>query len=108
MFAVMTGLSLSSAGRLGRGGRRDAARRFGVLAVLGEAEVDTAVAGVQPAGGDGFGAGVKMHTFHAVSVAVAEQRGLPAAEAEIGHRHRDGHVDADLDLVLEPAGGATV
>jgi hypothetical protein len=44
-------------------------------------------------------------------VQVAEQRRLPAAERVVRHRHRDGHVDADhadLDLVLELAGGAAV
>ena len=36
---------------------------------------------------------------------------LPAAEAVVGHRNRDRHVDADhadLDLVLEAPGGAAV
>ena len=39
------------------------------------------------------------------------RRRLPAAEAVVADRDRDGHVDADhadLHLVLEPAGGAAV
>jgi hypothetical protein len=43
------------------------------LFVLGEAEVEAAVAGVEPAAGDGFAAGEEVHAFGAVGVAVAEQ-----------------------------------
>jgi hypothetical protein len=81
------------------------------LFVLGEAEFDAAVAGVEPAAGDGLAAGEELRTVHAVGVGIAEQRGFPAAEAVVGHRHWDRHVDADhadLDLVLESPGRATV
>src|SRR5262249_44951126 len=37
---------------------------------------------------------VKPHAFHAVHVVIAEQRVAPASEAEEGHRHRNGDVDA--------------
>ena len=68
------------------------------------ATADHVGAGVGPAGGDDLAAGVEVHALGAVGVGVAEQRGLPAAERVVGHRHRDRHVDADhpdLDLVLE-------
>src|SRR4030088_1332284 len=81
------------------------------LLVLREAEFDAAVAGVEPATGDGLAAGEEVRAVHAVGVGVPEQRRLPAAEAEVGHRNRDRHVDADhpdLDLVLEPAGRPAV
>jgi hypothetical protein len=43
------------------------------LVVLGEAEVESAVAGIQPAGGDDFSAGIEVDAFAAVGVGVAEQ-----------------------------------
>ena len=52
-----------------------------------------------------------MHAVHAVGVGVAEQRGFPAAEAVVGHRYRDGDIDADhahFDLVLEAPCSAAV
>src|SRR6267378_7841265 len=64
------------------------------LLVLREAEFDAAVAGIQPAAGDGLAASEEVDAIHAVCVRVAEQRGLPTTEAEVGHRHRDRHVDA--------------
>src|SRR6476620_6671310 len=79
--------------------------------VLWEAEVEAAVAGVEPAGGDDLVAGVEAETFGAVGVGVAEQRGLPAAEGVVADRDGYGDVDpdhADLDLVLVAAGGAAV
>ena len=48
------------------------ARGTGLL-VLREAEFDAAVAGVEPAAGDGLAAGEEVHAFGAVGVAVAEQ-----------------------------------
>ena len=88
--------------------RGTSAQRSLASDVLREAEFDAAVAGVEPAAGDGLRAGEEVHAFGAVG-AVAEQGGFPAAEAVVGHRHRDGQVDADhadLDLVLEAPGGA--
>src|ERR671910_3801302 len=60
----------------------------------------------RPARGDGLQLGVEADTLGAVHVVVAEQRGLPAAEAVERHGHRDRHVDpnhADLDLMGELA-----
>ena len=65
----------------------------------------------QPARGDGLLAGEELHTVHAVGVAVAEQRGFQPPSCRYAIRDRDGRVDADhsdLDLVLEPSGGAAV
>ena len=77
-----------------------------------EAEVDGAA---WPGSGqrlrDDLGAGVEVDAFGAVHVRVAEQAGLPAAEAVVADRHRDRHVDADhadLHVELELAGGAAV
>ncbi len=56
--------------------------------------------------GDRLQLGVEADTLGTMHVVVAEQRGLPAAEAVERHRHRDRHVDADhadLDLVRELA-----
>ena len=81
------------------------------LFVLREAQVEAAVAGVEPAGGDDLVAGVEAEALGAVRVGVAEQRGLPAAEGVVADRDRDRDVDpdhADLDLVLVPAGRAAV
>src|SRR5690606_37246565 len=74
------------------------------LVVLGEAEVDAAVAGVEPARRDGLLPGVERDTGLSVRLRVAERRILPTAERVVRDRYRDGHVDADhagLDLVLE-------
>jgi hypothetical protein len=92
-----------------RGGAGGAAA--GRSAPMREAEVDAAEARIGPARGDDLGARVEAHAVGAVDVQVAEQRRLPAAERVVRHRHRDRHVDADhadLDLVLELAGGAAV
>src|SRR4051812_16573200 len=65
----------------------------------------------RPARGHGLELGVEAHAFHAVDAVVAEHRGLPAAEAVIGDRHRDRHVDADhadLDVAGEGAGSVAV
>ena len=77
-----------------------------MLARLREAEVDLAAAGVGPAAGDNFAAGIELDAFGAVHVEVAEERGLPAAEAVGRDRDRDGDVDADhagFDVELEAA-----
>src|SRR6476619_4433654 len=81
------------------------------LFVLGEAEFDAAVAGVEPAAGDGFAAGEELDSVLAVGVGVAEEGGFPAAEAVVGHGDGDGDVDADhadFDFVLEAPRGAAV
>src|SRR5690242_12352774 len=51
-----------------------------LLGVDREAEVDAAVARIEPAGRDRLPAGVEVDALGAVHVRVAEQRGLPAAE----------------------------
>src|SRR3954452_18138281 len=79
--------------------------------VLREAEIDAAVARVEPAGGHELAAGEEVPTLGAVRVGVPEQRALPAAEAVVGGGNGDRHVDADhaiLDLILEPPRGAAV
>lgn len=84
---------------------------LGPLGVLWEAEVQAAVARVEPAGGDNLAAGEEVDALGAVGVGVAEERVLPAAEGVVGHGYRDWHVDAnhtDLNLVLEATCGATV
>src|SRR5580693_10407561 len=53
------------------------------LAVDREAEVDAAVARVEPAGSDHLAPGVEVDAFGAVHVRVTEQRGLPAAEGVV-------------------------
>jgi hypothetical protein len=55
------------------------------LLVLWEAEFDDAVAGVEPAGGDGFGSGEEVHAFGAVGVGVAEQGGSVRDDPLIGN-----------------------
>ena len=69
------GLQASSGGQNGPGGiRKCSHHRCPVPSlVFREAEVDAAVAGVEPAGGDGFGAGEEVDAFGAVGVGVAEQ-----------------------------------
>ncbi len=65
----------------------------------------------RPARGHGLELSIEAHAFHDVDAVVAEDRGLPAAEGVIGHRHRDRHVDAhhaDLDVVGEGARGVAV
>src|SRR5437879_4507666 len=79
--------------------------------VGGEAQVDAAVRGIQPPLGDRLAAGEEVDAVGAVGVRVAEEGRLPAAEGVVGDRDRDRHVDADhadLDLALEPPGGAAV
>src|SRR5918995_5511887 len=74
-------------------------------------EVGTGADARGPARGDRLQLGVEADTLGTVHVVVAEQRGLPAAEAVERHRHRDRHVDADhavLDLVGELACGIAV
>src|SRR5690606_1836813 len=64
-------------------------------------------AAARPSLGHDLGTGVEAHTIHSVLVEVAEARALPAAEAVVGHRHRDRYVDADhadLDALGEHAG----
>src|SRR6266508_2133290 len=48
-----------------------------------------------PAAGDDLGAGVEGDALGAVDMRVAEERGLPAAERVVGHRHGNRHVQAD-------------
>src|SRR6266511_3833238 len=48
-----------------------------------------------PAAGDDLGAGVEGGALGAVDMRVAEERGLPAAERVVGHRHGNRHVQAD-------------
>ena len=58
-----------------------------------------------------FASREEVHPVGAVGVGVAEERVLPPSERVVGDRHRDRDVDADhpdLDLVLEPPGGAAV
>ena len=45
---------------------------FGCPLVLGEAEVDAAVAGIEPAGGDGLFAGEELEALQAVGLGAAE------------------------------------
>ena len=56
-----------------------------------------------PAGGDGFGLRPKLHGLLAIRPQVAQLGRARAGKAEVGHGHRNGHVDADLahvDVVL--------
>src|SRR5581483_54006 len=88
----------------GRGRKRGLPR-------LREAEVDLARGGVGPAAGDDLPARVEVDALGTVDVAVAEERGLPAAEAVVGDGDGDRDVDADhagLDVELELAGDAAV
>src|SRR6266403_2116516 len=65
---------------------------------------------VEPARGNGFGLGVELHHLLAVGAQIAEFGPARAGEAEEGHRHRDGYVDAHLahvDLALKLARGGT-
>src|SRR5712692_2360874 len=86
---------------------RSSSRSF----VLGEPEVQTAVARIEPPAGDDLAARVEVDAFGAVRMAIAEEGVLPPAERVVGDGDGDGDVDPDhshLDLVLEPAGRATV
>src|ERR1700759_1871192 len=56
---------------------------------LGEAQVDLRGGGIAPARGDDLRAGVEVYPLGPVDVPVAEERGLPAAEAVVGDGHRD-------------------
>src|ERR1035437_4606209 len=79
--------------------------------VLGKAEVEAAVARVEPARCHHFAAGEEANALHPVRVCVAEEGGLPATERVARHRHRDWHVDsdhADLNLVLVSPGSTAV
>src|SRR3954447_2668424 len=79
--------------------------------VLRETEVDAARAGVGPPRVHDFGLGVEVDAFGAVHVGVAEQAGLPTAEAVVADGHGNGHVDADhpdLHVELELPCGTTV
>src|ERR1700722_793355 len=63
---------------------------------------------VEPTRRDGLRLGVELHRLLAVGPEVAELRAARARKAEVGHRHRDGHVDAhlaDIDFRLELACG---
>src|SRR5688572_13045555 len=83
----------------------------GVRLVLREAQVDAAVARVEPAARDRLLAREEVHALGAVCLRVAEDRVLEATEGVVGDRHGNRHVDADhadLDLVLEAAGRPAV
>src|SRR5262245_333738 len=83
----------------------------GLLPRPREPEVNGAGGRVGPARRHHLGAGVEVHAVGPVHVGVAEQRGLPPAEAVVGDRHGDRHVDADhaaVGVELELPGGATV
>src|SRR4029078_10365778 len=85
--------------------------RIRSLARSREAEIDLARARIRPARGDDLGPRVELEALGAVHVEVAEQAVLPAAEAVVGDRHRDRHVDADhprVDLELELPGGSAI
>src|SRR4051795_13126540 len=70
--------------------------------VLRKTEVDAACARVGPTRGHNFGLGVEVDAFRAVHVSVAEQAGLPTAEAVVADGHGDRHVDTDHpDLHVE-------
>ena len=77
------------------------------LLVAGEGELcGFAHAAGGPALGDGLAAGEEVHAVGAVHAVVAKRGALPAAEAVVGDRHRQRHVDADhadLDVVAEVA-----
>ena len=81
------------------------------LARLREAQVDLRGGRVGPARRDDLRAGVEVDPLRPVDVPVAEERGLPAAEAVVGDGHRDRDVDPDhagLHLELELAGDTAV
>src|SRR5580700_8399138 len=83
----------------------------GALVPRLEGELRAGADAGRPARGHGLELGVEAHAFHAVDAVVAEDRGLPAAEGVVGHRHRDRHVDADhadLDVVGEGTRGVAV
>src|SRR5699024_9894862 len=63
--------------------------------VGGESEVETSVAGVEPACGHDLAAGEEVDSLFAVGMGVAEQRVLPSAEGVVAHWHGDRDVDAD-------------
>src|SRR5262245_47631567 len=86
-------------------------RAGGTSAGGGEAKVGSTLPRLGPAAGHHLGPGVEAHAIVAVDVGIAEEAVLPSAERVVGHRHRDGDVDADhahLDLVLELACRAAV
>src|SRR4249920_1008890 len=77
-------------------GLASALRKLGNLLVpCLEGELRAGADAGRPACGHGLELGVEAHAFHAVDAVIAEDRGLPAAEAVIGHGDRDRHVDAD-------------
>src|SRR5215213_9584694 len=108
-------LDLTIHARCGRGPKRSLPgspfARVACSARSGEAEVDGRGVRIRPPGRDHLAAGVEVDALRAVHVGIAEEAGLPAAEAVVAHRHRDRHVDADhadVDVPLELAGGAAV
>src|SRR5437899_1257555 len=81
-----------------------------VVAWEGELRRFTHAAG-RPALGDGLATREEVDTVGAVHAVVAEGGTLPAAEAVVGHRYWQRHVDADhanLDVVAEITCGLTV
>src|SRR5258708_21012234 len=76
---------------------------------LRKSQVHFAGTGIGPSTGHDLGLGVKSHAFRPVHVQVAEERGLPSAEAVVGHWNRYWHVDAHhahLDIELTLSAGA--
>src|SRR3546814_17267076 len=68
-------------------------------------------AAIGPALGDLFQSGPELQPFGAVLVGVTEARTLPPAEAMVGDRHGNRHVDADhadIDAGCELARGMAV
>src|SRR5260221_11156090 len=62
---------------------------------------------IKPARRDGLGLRIKLHRLLAIRTKVAKLGAARAGEAEVGNRHRDRQVEADLadtDALLERAG----
>src|SRR5271166_6061032 len=78
---------------------------------LRKTEVHAAGPRIGPAAGDHLGSGVELDALRPVDVQVAEQRGFPAAEAVVGHRHGNRHVDPNhpgFNVELKLACGSSV
>ncbi|AEK62597.1 hypothetical protein CFU_2770 [Collimonas fungivorans Ter331] len=81
-----------------------------VRSLHGNRRIDLAAVRIRrkPARGHGLGLGPELHRLLAVGAEVAQLGSARTGKAEISHRHRDRHIDADLadiDLVLELARG---
>ena len=94
-----------------RRGLEDEPEVHGCQRVVGKPRSTADVCGSGQRRRDDLAAGVEVDALGAVHVGVAEEAGLPAAEAVVADRHRDRHVDADhadVDVPLELAGRAAV